>query len=97
MQTIEAALSKGHAVFCFLYQDGVHFAHRLRDVPQDETDPSDELARLASNPNCDVVTCITAAERRGVLSDHLTENIRVGGLGEWTEKLTTADRVVQFR
>ena len=97
IQTIEAALSKGHAVFCFLYQDGVHFAHSLRDVPQDEIDPSDELALLASNPNCEVVTCITAAERRGVLSNHLSENIRVGGLGEWTDKLTTADRVVQFR
>ena len=97
IQTIEATLSRGHAVFCFLYEDGVHFAQRLRDVPKGETDPSGELARLASNPNCDVVTCITAAERRGVLSDHLTENIRIGGLGEWTAKLTTADRVVQFR
>ena len=97
IQTIKAALSKGHAVFCFLYQDGVHFAHCLRDVPQGETDLSDALSRLASDPNCDVVTCITAAERRGVLSNHLTENIRVGGLGEWTEQLTTADRVLQFR
>ena len=97
LETIETALSKGCAVFCFLYEDGVLLANGRRDIPQGETDPSQLLETLAQNQNCDVVACITAAERRGITQDRLMTNVRVGGLGEWTEQLQAADRVVQFR
>ena len=97
LETLKAALSRGHAVFCFLYEDGVLFADKTRDVPQSETDPSDQLAELAGLASCDVVACITAAERRGIREALLIDGIRLGGLGEWTEQLQLADRVVQFR
>ena len=97
LETIETALSNGCAVFCFLYEDGVLLANGRRDIPQGETDPSQLLETLAQHQNCDVVACITAAERRGVTQDRLMTNVRVGGLGEWTEQLQAADRVVQFR
>ena len=97
LETIETALSKGYAVFCFLYEDGVLLANGQRDIPQGETDPSQLLEALAQHHHCDVVACITAAERRGVTQDGLITNLRVGGLGEWTEQLQAADRVVQFR
>ena len=97
LETIETALSKGYAVFCFLYEDGVLLANGRRDIPQGETDPSQLLETLAQHQHCDVVACITAAERRGVTQDGLMTNVRVGGLGEWTEQLQAADRVVQFR
>jgi tRNA 2-thiouridine synthesizing protein D len=97
LDTIKTALTKGFAVFCFLYEDGVHLANQTRDVPQGERDLSDTLATLACDPNCDIVACITAAERRGVHESNLVDNVRVGGLGEWTERLQSADCVVQFR
>ncbi len=97
LETIETALFKGYAVFCFLYEDGVLLANGQRDIPQGETDPSQFLRTLARHQNCDVVACITAAERRGVTQDVLMTNVRVGGLGEWTDQLQAADRVVQFR
>ena len=43
---MKAALSRGSAVFCFLYEDGVLLADRTRDVPQGEDDPSRQLAEL---------------------------------------------------
>lgn len=97
LDTMKAALSKGHAVFCFLYEDGVLFADQLRDTPQGEKDPARQLAEIATLGSCDVVACITAAERRGIHENRLTDCVRLGGLGEWTEKLQSADRVVQFR
>ena len=97
LETLKAALSRGHAVFCFLYEDGVLFADRTRDVPQGESDPSNQLAELAGLESCDVVACITAAERRGIREELLINGVRLGGLGEWTEQLQSADRVIQFR
>lgn len=94
---MKAALSKGHAVFCFLYEDGVLFADRSRDIPQGEEDPSSQLAEIVALGSCEVVACITAAERRGVHEQQLIDGVRLGGLGEWTERLQSADRVVQFR
>ena len=97
LDTMKAALSKGNAVFCFLYEDGVLFADRTRDVPQGEDDPSRHLAELTRLGSCEVVACITAAERRGIHEHQLIDGIRLGGLGEWTEQVQSADRVVQFR
>ena len=94
---MKTALSRGHAVFCFLYEDGVLFADKTRDIPQGETDPPRQLAKLATLESCDVVACITAAERRGIREELLFDGIRLGGLGEWTEQLQAANRVVQFR
>ena len=43
------------------------------------------------------MACITAAERRGIHERQLIDGVRIGGLGEWTDHLQSADRVVQFR
>jgi len=94
---MKAALSKGNAVFCFLYEDGVLLADRTRDVPQGEDDPSRHLTELTRLVSCEVVASITAAVRRGIHKHQLLDGIRLGGLGEWTEQLQSADRVVQFR
>ena len=94
---MKAALSKGHAVFCFLYEDGVLFADRSRDIPQGEEDLASQLAEIAALGSCEVVSCITASERRGVHEQQLINGVRLGGLGEWTDRLQSADRVVQFR
>lgn len=95
--TIKTALSKGHAVYCFLYEDGVLFANQHRNIPQGETDPARMIQRLANRKHCEIVACVTAAERRGISESNVLTGIRLSGLGEWTEQLQAADRVVQFR
>ena len=97
VETIKTALSKGYAVFCFLYEDGVLFANKHRDSPQGETDSARQMQQLAHFEHCEIVACITAAERRGISESNLHTRIRLGGLGEWTEQLQAADRVVQVR
>lgn len=97
VETIKAALERNHAVFVFLYEDGVGFARSDRDIPQGESDPVHDFQHLLLHPNLDAVACVTAAERRGVRDTHTDPRIRLAGLGEWTEQLSQADRVVQFR
>ena len=81
VETIKTALSKGHAVFCFLYEDGVLFANEHRDIPQGETDPAHQIQQLANLEHCEIVACITAAERRGISESNRFTGIRLGGLG----------------
>ncbi|MDB4021599.1 DsrE family protein [Litorivicinus sp.] len=97
VDTLEAALSKGYAVFVFLYEDGILFARKDRDTPQGEIDLVTRFTSLSAHPNCDAVACITAGERRGLRASSLLTSVRFGGLGEWTESLSSSDIVVQFR
>lgn len=97
VETIKAALERNHAVFVFLYEDGVGFARSDRDIPQGESDTVQDFQHLLSHSNLAVVACVTAAERRGVRDAQTDPRIRLAGLGEWTEQLSQADRVVQFR
>lgn len=97
LDTLEAALTSAHAAFVFLYEDGVHFARTDRDIPQGESDLVARLHALLNQPSLECVACITAAERRGVRDANRHPAIRAAGLGEWTEQLSAADRVVQFR
>ena len=60
---MKAALSRGSAVFCFLYEDGVLLADRTRDVPQGEDDPSRQLAELTSS---DPARSLPVSRRRNV-------------------------------
>lgn len=95
--TIETALSLDHAVFVFCYADGIGFARGDREMPQGETDLAQRLHRLADHPQCEVVSCVTASERRGLFESQLASSVRMGGLGEWTEAVIESDSVVQFQ
>lgn len=97
IDTLEAVLVNNHAAFVFLYEDGVGFARTDRDVPQGETDPVAKLHRLLGHPNLTCMACITAAERRGVTDKNRHALIEAGGLGQWTDQLAQADRVLQWR
>lgn len=97
LETLEALLSLGHSVFVFLYEDGVYFAAKDRDPPQGEHDPAQRLSALFNHPMFECIVCITAAQRRGLTDTDLNPQIRYGGLGEWTNQLIRADRVIQFR
>lgn len=55
----------------------------------------------------DLVICISAAQRRGLLcadeaarrgkqDDDLATGFRIGGLGQWVEAMLEADRVIVF-
>jgi len=107
-QFAKAALEKGHEIFrVFFYHDGVYNGTRLMVPPQDDRNLQKAWSELAAQHKLDLVVCIAAAQRRGVLdadearrhgkdADNLAPGFRISGLGQLIEAGIVADRLVVF-
>ncbi len=105
---IQAALAKQHRVGrVFFYAGGVYHAFRYITPPNDENNLTEHWSRLAREQGIDLVVCISAAQRRGLLSsieakrqnkqdDDLAEGFRISGLGQLVEAVLEADRCIVF-
>jgi tRNA 2-thiouridine synthesizing protein D len=108
-QFIKAALAMGHAIVrVFFYYDGVYHGFGGCRPPQDEPQPLQRWAELADDHGVDLVLCISAAQRRGLLTTTeagaagiapgpVAPGFRIAGLGLWVEACLQADRVLVFR
>ena len=107
-QFTKAALEKGHEIFrVFFYHDGVNNGTRLTTPPQDDRHITNRWTALAEEHKLDLVVCIAAAQRRGVVdkdemkrqgkdADNLAPGFRISGLGQLIEAGIQADRLVEF-
>lgn len=103
-----AALACGHSVVrVFFYHDGVLNASRLSVPPQDDRDVVRRWQQLAERYALDMVVCVAAAQRRGILdasearrhgrdADNLAPGFRISGLGELIDAAVRADRMMVF-
>jgi tRNA 2-thiouridine synthesizing protein D len=104
----KAALETGHEIFrVFFYHDGVNNATRLSVPPSDERNIQKNWSALADQYKLDLVVCVAAAQRRGILdaneakrqgkdADNLAPGFRISGLGQLIEAGIQADRLVTF-
>lgn len=107
-QFTKAALEKGHEIFrVFFYHDGVNNATRLAVPPQDDRNLTKLWSELAEQHNLDLVVCIAAAQRRGLLdeneakrqgknADNIAPGFRISGLGQLIEAGIQSDRLITF-
>ena len=107
-QFIRAALSAGHEIFrVFFYHDGVNNGTRLTTPPQDDRHIQRQWTALAEEHALDLVVCIAAAQRRGIVDEdemarhgkdasNLAPGFRISGLGQLIETAIEADRLVVF-
>ncbi len=107
-QFTKAALAAGHEIFrIFFYHDGVNNATRLAVPPQDDRNVAKQWSELAIANNLDMVVCIAAAQRRGIMdadeakrqglsADNIAEGFRISGLGQLIEAGIESDRLVVF-
>ncbi len=105
---VRAALEKGHEIFrVFFYHDGVNNGTRFTVPPQDDRNLQRAWSEIALTRNVDLVVCIAAAQRRGILDaneakrqgkdgDNIAPGFRISGLGQLIEAGIEADRVVVF-
>ena len=103
-----ACLESNHAIYrVFFYNDGVHGASQLQSPPQDEINIHNEWELLAKENNIDLVTCIAAALKRGILNkdeakryqkaQHNTEDpFELSGLGQLLDAQIHSDQLVTF-
>ena len=107
-QFTKAALDKGHEIFrVFFYHDAVNTATRLAVPPQDDRNITAQWVELAKQHDLDMVVCIAAAQRRGLLDEdeakrqgkdanNIAETFRISGLGQLIEAGIEADRLLVF-
>lgn len=103
-----AALAGGHEIFrVFFYHDGVNNGTRFTAPPQDDRHIVNRWSELAAEYGIDLVVCIAAAQRRGIIDadeakrhgmdgDNLAPGFRISGLGQLIEAGIEADRLLQF-
>ncbi len=105
---VKAALAKGHEVArVFFYHDGVNVGTRLSVPPQDDRQIQEQWTALAKEHDLDLVICIAAAQRRGLLdqneadrqgkdANNIAEGFRISGLGQLIEMGIQCDRTITF-
>ncbi len=108
LQFVKVALEKGHEIFrVFFYHDGVNNGTSLSVPPQDDRNLTKEWSDLAESHGLDLVVCVAAAQRRGMLDEdemkrhgknasNLANGFRISGLGQLIEAGIQADRLVTF-
>ena len=96
-QFAKAALDKGHDIFrVFFYYDGVLNATRYAEPPTDDRNVGKSWQKLAEEHKVDLVVCVAAGLRRGIVEDSLAPGFRISGLGQLIEAGIQADRLVAF-
>jgi len=105
---IRSAIAKGHEIFrVFFYHDGVYNGSRLTTPPQDDRNIVERWSALAEEHNLDLVVCVAAAQRRGIVDEseqkrqgkdanNIAPGFRISGLGQLVEAGIESDRLVVF-
>jgi len=108
IQFTRTALKKGHEIFrVFFYHDGVNNGTRFAVPPQDDRNITEQWTALSKEYNLDLVICIAAAQRRGILDENeakrqgkdghnMADGFRISGLGQLIEAGIQSDRLVIF-
>lgn len=107
-QFAKAAIASGHEIFrVFFYNDAVNNATRLSIPPQDDRNITENWASFAKENDIDMVVCIAAAQRRGMLDEdemkrqgkdahNIHPAFRISGLGQLVEGGIQSDRLITF-
>ena len=104
----KAALESNQAIDrVFFYQSGVHTATNLACTPRDEYNLYAAWQKLKSAYSLDLVVCIAAAARRGLIdapeakrhnkqADNMAQEFELSGLGQLIEAISQSDRLITF-
>ena len=93
---IQASVAREHEIIgVFFYHDGVYNVTKLMEPPQDDRHIANRWSDLGAT-GIDIVACIAAAKRRGIVDDVLVPDVRISGLGQLTMMTIKADRMVIF-
>ena len=107
-QFIRAALAEQHEIVrVFFYHEGIYQAFEFASPPDDELQQVTHWSELVRDYQLDLVVCISAAQRRGLLhedeahhqgklDDDLADGFRIAGLGQLVEAMILADRFIVF-
>ncbi len=107
-QFAKVALIQGHSIYrVFFYHNGVYHGSDLTCSGQDEFDLIDAWKQLQNEYQLDLVACIAAGLKRGIIDtteaeryekDHhnLGNHFELSGLGQLVDATVTSERLISF-
>lgn len=104
-QVAKELLKTNHTIRqIFFFQEGISNANVFINPANDEINLMEQWQILAKSHNLSLHLCIAAAQRRGVIdktSSHLNitnlaEHFTLAGLGEFSQAVLQADRLLTF-
>lgn len=96
-QFAEQILRAGHQIRqIFFFQDGVSNANRLVNPANDEVNLVRHWQTFAQTHRVPLHLCISAAQRRGIVAENLATGFTLAGLGEFSQAVLQADRLLTF-
>lgn len=107
-QFTKAALENGHEIFrVFFYHDGVNNGTMYGVPPSDDRNVQAMWSKLAEQHDLDLVVCVAAAQRRGIMDEdeakrhgkgasNIAPKFRISGLGQLIEAGIQAERLLVF-
>ncbi len=108
LEFAKACLDSGHEVYrIFFYHDAVQTGSSLQTPQQDEINLHSQWRELAQKHNLDLVICIAAALKRGVLdqseakryeknTSNLEAPFELSGLGQLLDAQINSHRLITF-
>ncbi len=103
-----AALESGHEILrVFFYHDGVNNGTMMGIPPQDDRNLQELWTALAEKYELDMIVCVAAAQRRGILDQNesdrngkgvvnIAPGFKISGLGQLIEAAVRSDRLIIF-
>lgn len=107
-QFTRCALAAGHDIHrVFFYHDGVNNSTMFSAPPRDDRNIQQRWSALAGQYSLDLVVCVAAAQRRGILDQreadrhakpapNIAPYFTISGLGQLIEAAVVADRLLVF-
>ncbi|PID44717.1 MAG: sulfurtransferase complex subunit TusD [Proteobacteria bacterium] len=101
-------INQKHDIYrVFLYRQAVEIANDYQQLSTDETDIQAQWKLFSQEHEIDVVVCIAAALRRGVVDENearrydkrgnnCTDHFELSGLGQLVDAVAQSDRVISF-
>jgi tRNA 2-thiouridine synthesizing protein D len=93
----KAAIDKGHQVpRVFFYYDGVNNGNKHSAPQSDDRNLVQLWGELAEQHSVDLVVCVAAGLRRGIVEENLADGFGISGLGQLIEMGIATDRTIVF-
>jgi tRNA 2-thiouridine synthesizing protein D len=104
----KSLIKLNHSIYrVFFYGDATFAGNALTISPQDEMDIPSAWSELAEEHNIDLVICISAGIKRGILDEteqsryekpanSLIKPFELSGLGQLVDAIIHSDRVISF-
>lgn len=108
LQYAQAAIQAGHEIYrVFFYHNGVHTGSSLQTPQRDELNLQKSWSDLSKHHDIDLVICIAAALKRGVIdkdeaeryeaaSHNIEPPFELSGLGQLLDAQMNSDKTITF-